>query len=280
MGELTKIVQLPQSTVSRHLKVLQVSGWVLRRSEGTAGLYRANQAPDAAAGELWKVVADDHSTSLLASEDGTRLEAILTARATDSKTFFGRVHAEWDSLRTEIFGRDFWIPTLLAAVAPERVVADLGCGTGEAIRHLAPVVGRVIGVDREPAMLKVAQARTRELGNVVLRPGELDALPLKDGEVDVVLLMLVLHHVPDLRSVFSEIARSLRPGGRMVLLDMVAHDRLDWRHTMGHVHLGFGRKELSELAGEAGLRLSSYRALRPDPEASGPPLFVGVFRTC
>ena len=198
----------------------------------------------------------------------------------------GEGRMEWDSTAAEWYAEHHGgratnrmaVETLY--LAEDAVVLDLGCGTGEAIRHLAPVVGRVIGVDREPAMLKVAQARTRELGNVVLRPGELDALPLEDGEVDVVLLMLVLHHVPDLRSVFSEIARSLRPGGRMVLLDMVAHDRLDWRHTMGHLHLGFSRKELSELAGEAGLKLSSYRALRPDPEASGPPLFVGVFRTC
>ncbi len=277
VGELTKILQLPQSTVSRHLKALQVRGWVLRRSEGTAGLYRAAEPPDEAASDLWRVVAEDHRSSLLAGEDRARLSAILTARTTDSKTFFGRMHAQWDALRSELFGRDFWLPTLLAAVAPDIVVADLGCGTGEAVSHLAPVVGRVIGVDREPAMLKVARMRTDALCNVDLREGELDALPLGDGEVNVVLLMLVLHHVASLSPVFAEVARALKPGGRCVVLDMVAHDRADWRHTMGHVHMGFAEERLGELASDAGLSVLSYRPLSPDAEASGPPLFVAVF---
>ena len=277
VGELVRVMQLPQSTVSRHLKALRQAGWIRRRAEGTAGLFRASTASDGGAKErIWSAVSDAHRTSNQFSEDHARLAAVIAARRTDSRSFFGQKHAEWDGLRDRLYGRDLWLPTLLSLLPGDQVVADLGCGTGEALEMLSPVTSRVIGVDREPAMVAAAAVRCQGLHNVALRTGGLEDLPLQEAEVDLALAMLVLHHVPDLDAVFRELRRVIRPGARVVVLDMMAHDRADWAESMGHVHLGFSRDQLQQLAATAGLRLLRWTLVAPAPDAEGPPLFVAT----
>jgi ArsR family transcriptional regulator len=274
VGELTRILQLPQSTVSRHLKALQTAGWVRRRSEGTSSWYRMDATVDAKALQIWTVVQSDFSGTHTFAEDRARVAVALATRRMDSRTFFGQMHDQWDQLRTELFGNAFALPTLLSVLSDDLTVADLGCGTGEALGWLAPVVARVIGVDREQRMLDAAAERTRALDNVDLRLGGLESLPLGDGEVDAVLVMLVLHHVPDLDLAFRELRRALRPGGTAVILDMQAHDRESYQLAMGHAHLGFEADKLSQLADAVGLHTVAHRRLSPNPEANGPPLFL------
>lgn len=279
VGELMRIVQLPQSTVSRHLEKLRASGWIRRRSEGTSGLFRFEPEDLVeAAARLWGVVGDDHRGSSLHEEDLARLQSVIAARQADARTFFGRLRGDWEALRRELFGDAFLLPTLLSLLPEALVVADLGCGTGEALVALAPNVRRVIGVDREPGMLEVAAERTAGLANVELRRGGLDAVPIADGEADAVLCMLVLHHVEPLDRAFAELRRICGDGGRVVVLDMIAHEREEYRQTMGHVHLGFSEADLCEAARAAGLTVHAWRALPPTAEAQGPPLFLAVLR--
>lgn len=275
VGELCRVLQLPQSTVSRHLKALRVAGWIWRRTEGTSSLYgAAPEQIDEVGQRLWEVVGGAFGSTLQATEDRARLDAALAAR---EGSFFGRMHAGWDELRRDLFGDTFLLPALTALLSEELVVADLGCGTGPALAALAPAVRRVVGVDREPRMLAAAAARTEAFGNVELRPGGLADLPLDDGQVDAALCILVLHHVIDLPGAFQEIHRILRPGGRLVVVDMIAHDRRDWRRTMGHRHLGFARAALEGCGRASELELRRWAPLPPAPEAQGPPLFIAVF---
>lgn len=278
VGEVCRVVQLPQSTVSRHLKALQVAGWIRRRSEGTNGLFRVDPASVEPTGwRLWEVVRDAYAPSHQAEEDRVRLDAVLASRDAGG-SFFGRRPAEWDALRRDLFGDGFLSAAIAALIPAGWTVADLGCGTGPALAELAPVVRRVIGVDREVRMLELARERTAGMANVELRVGGLEALPIADEELDAATLMLVLHHVDDPVAALREVARSLRPGGTLVLVDMVAHDREDWRHTMGHRHLGFDEGELRRWAELAGLGVASFRALPPAPDAQGPPLFLAALR--
>lgn len=274
VGELTRVLDTPQSTVSRHLKALRTGGWVSRRAEGTAGWFNATPKPGAAA-EIWRLVLTDSEGSPDLVADQQRLEGVLAARAMDSETFFGRVHDRWHALRRELFGDSFVLPTLLALLDEAPCIADLGCGTGDTVAALAPCVRRVIGVDREPAMLRVAAANTAHLPNVELRTGGLEALPLADQEADMGVCMLVLHHVDDLDAAFTELRRALRH--RLVVLDMVAHDREVFRRTMGHRHLGFERDALVATAERAGWALKRWQPLPSDDAAQGPLLFVAVF---
>ncbi len=282
VGELARVLQTSQPTVSRHLKLLDGGGWVLRRRVGTATYYRLlPDALDADARRLWDVVADEVDAEAADpvshyAEDLRRLEGVVSLRAADSEELFRRLGGRWDDVRHELFGEGFVVAAVAALLPPDLVYADLGCGTGGMLPVLAPGAARVIGVDREAAMLEVAAERVRELGNVELRRGLLDGLPIEDASVDLALCNLVLHHVRDLAPVFAEVARVLRPGGRWVVVDMVEHDREEYATTMGHPHLGFSEGGLRALARTAGLDLRAWRVLPPDPAAQGPGLFLSV----
>lgn len=274
VGELARIVQAPQSTVSRHLKVLHDRGWLDRRSAGTANLFVLAQTRPDAGDALWAVVRDQLKGAY--TEDLRRLRAVLAQRPTDSRDFFSRLGGDWDALRHELYGAGFWLPTLLALLPGDQVVADLGCGAGGTLATLSPVVSRVIGVDREAAMLDAARQRTSNCDNVTLLQGPLEALPLDPDTLDLALCTLVLHHVPQPALALTEASRVLRPGGRLIVLDMDAHTRDDYRRTMGHQHLGFSADALHDLAAVAGLVVTHRRLLPPDPQVQGPPLFLAV----
>ncbi len=279
VGELSRIVQLPQSTVSRHLKQLFENGWVIKRTVGTASLYRMveDEVPEAA-GELWKLAREQVAATSTFTDDRHRMKEVLAERQTDSKAFFGRIGGEWDELRRELFGRDFSADALLGLLPPNMVVADVGCGTGDATAHLAPFVGQVIAIDREPAMLDAARKRLKDCANVSFRTGDLERLPLEDGSVDAATVFLVLHHVDQPAAAVRELSRVVKPGGVVMIVDMVAHDREMYRHTMGHLHLGFDEKDLRRWAQGAGLGTIRVRRLRPDTESKGPGLFVATLR--
>lgn len=279
VGELARVLQTSQPTISRHLKQLDAGGWVQRRPVGTAAWYRLSDGLDDEARRLWDLVAaqTDHEADepgSLLTEDLRRLAAVLASRTGDSEELFRRLGGRWDGVRRELFGESYLAPLLAALLPPGLCIADLGCGTGGMLPLLAPGARLVIGVDREDAMLEVARERAALFPQVELRRGLLDALPIEADSVDLCLCALVLHHVSALPPVFAEVGRVLRPGGRFVLLDMVNHDRDDYRSTMGHQHLGFGRGEIEALAQGGGLVLRSWATLPPDPLAQGPGLFV------
>jgi SAM-dependent methyltransferase len=279
VGELGRVLQLAQSTVSRHLKVLHDGGWLARRSEGTANYFRlAVDALGDDAAQLWALVRDQSGAGEPFASDLRRARGLVALREADAQAFFARHAGRWDGLRRDLFGDSFVLPTLLALLPPDLVVADLGCGTGEVVSALAPSVRHVIGVDREPAMIDAAGRRTAALDNVSLHAASLDALPIDAATLDAATLMLVLHHIANLQAVFAEVARTLRPGGRLILLDMQAHERAEYRRTMGHQHLGFERHALARTATAAGLRVETWRPLPASSEALAPPLFVAVLR--
>ncbi|MSQ00971.1 MAG: metalloregulator ArsR/SmtB family transcription factor [Myxococcales bacterium] len=284
VGEIARVLQTSQPTVSRHLKQLDAGEWVLRRRVGTATYYRlalAELPPDARA--LWELVLADveagaNDPASQYAEDLRRLSGVVAARSADSEELFRRLGGRWDCVRTELFGDDFVLATLMALLPEGLRIADLGCGTGALLPVLAQGSATVVGVDREATMLEVAASRTAGLANVTLSAGNLDELPLADASVDLALCQLVLHHVLELGPVFAEVARVLSPGGRLVIVDMVEHDRDEYRHTMGHQHLGFTPETVRALANASGLALRSWRPLPADPKAQGPGLFVAVAR--
>jgi ArsR family transcriptional regulator len=135
-------------------------------------------------------------------------------------------------------------------------------------------VKQVIAVDRSSDMLDAARRRVRDLPNVDVRRGELEALPIVDAALDAATLLLVLHHLPDPVEALAEAARVLRPGGRLLISDMLPHDRETYRQQMGHVWLGFGEDTLQKMLGSAGFDQVRIAAMPADPDAKGPALFV------
>ncbi|MDX1579495.1 MAG: metalloregulator ArsR/SmtB family transcription factor [Gemmatimonadota bacterium] len=276
VSEIVSVVQLPQSTVSRHLKVLAEDGWVRWRQDGTTRHYRMSSelAPDAA--ELWRVARESLVDAPWVAEDAERAESVLAARRERALAFFSESAAEWDALRDELFGRDARLAVLFGLLDPDWVVGDLGAGTGALSDTIAPFVHRVIAVDRSPEMLSAAGVRLAERENVEIREGELEALPVENGELDLAVLMLTLHFAVEPARVLAEAERALRPGGRLLVLDMRAHDRLEYRETMGHLWPGFSEEEMCGWTRDAGFEAYRHAPLAPDPEATGPMLFVGT----
>lgn len=277
--ELCAALQLPQSTVSRHLKVLADEGWVGARPDGTSRFYRmAADAIDPSARRLWRLVREQVAALAAAEQDAQRVEGVLRERRTRSQQFFSTAAGEWDRLRGELFGARWDLLGLLALLDAGWTVGDLGCGTGQLAGSLGPFVGRVIAVDDSPAMLAAARRRLAGAANVEVRSGRLEALPVDDGQLDAALLFLVLHHLGEPGAVLGEVARVLRPGGRLLVVDMMPHDREEYRREMGHVWLGFSAEQMRGWAEAAGLGAPDYRALPADPAARGPTLFAATAR--
>ncbi|MBI3567603.1 MAG: metalloregulator ArsR/SmtB family transcription factor [Gemmatimonadetes bacterium] len=277
VGELRAALQLPQSTVSRHLRALADAGWVTSREDGTSNRYRMPARElDAAARRLWQSVRDDFGTVATAARDAERVRAVLAERHSTSQRFFASSAAQWDKLRAELFGTRTELYALLGLLDPRATVADLGCGTGQLAEALAPFVARVIAVDESPAMLRAARARLASLENVEVRHGTIESLPVEPREVDVAILSLVLHYVAEPALALAAIRRSLAHGGRALIVDMLPHDRAEFRETMGHVWLGFGHEQLHHWATDAGFTHCVVRPLPPAPNAKGPGLFAAT----
>jgi len=275
VGELCSVVQAPQSTVSRHLKALADGGWLTSRADGTNRRYAiASEKLDAPLRSLWLLVRKETAGTLAAQQDERRLGQVLATRRSRSEEFFRAGASQWDQVRDDLFGRRFFLPALLALLDDNAVVGDLGCGTGQVAEAMAPFVGQVLGVDTSTSMLKAAKKRLASHTNVDLRTGTLEALPLGDSTLDAAMMILVLHHVADPGRALAEAARTLKPGGRLVVVDMLPHDRDEYRSQMGHLWLGFAESDVLRILRGAGFDNPRLLPLPADPKAKGPALFA------
>jgi len=275
--ELQDVLQLPQSTVSRHLKVLADEDWVASRAEGPSQLYRLSGPHEGSSrARLWDLVRDEMASTAAAKRDRTRVRPVLAERHRRSREFFDTGAGQWDRLREELFGARTELSAMLGLLDPSWVVGDLGAGTGAFAAAVAPFVSRVVAVDESAPMLAAARARLEGVDNVELRQGELELLPVREAELNLAALVLVLPFVPDPGRVLAEAAHALEAGGRILVLDLQPHERAHYSQQMGHLWHGFGQAQMMEWMTGAGLRDVRYVALSPVPDAKGPGLFVAT----
>jgi ArsR family transcriptional regulator len=277
VSELCAVLQLPQSTVSRHLKTLADAGWVTSRRDGTSRFYSLaldDRGPETR--RLWALLREQITATPGADQDSRRLKGVLGRRQAKSQQFFESAAGQWDHVRQELFGRSSHLLALPGLLDERWSVGDLGCGTGQIAAVLAPFVHRVVAVDRSSDMLQEASRRLREHGNVEVRQAELESLPLESGELDAATLVLVLHHLPDPAAALREASRVLKPGGRLLIADMLPHDREEYRQQMGHVWLGFSEDAIRRMLAAVGFASIRIVPLGADPDAKGPALFVAA----
>lgn len=256
VNELVQILNMGQSRVSRHLKIMTEAGLLNFRRDGLWVFYTvANSGPG---NDFIKAVAPFLPNT---SQDDLALAAqLLEERSRRARQFFNAIADDWDDLNQEILG-DFNLPARVLAAMPENCGAavDLGCGTGEVLSGLLSRCRLTIGVDGSARMLELARARigTAALakGQASLRIGELSHLPLADQEADFACINLVLHHLAQPKMIFKEIKRILSNDGILFVSDFLRHDNENLRQRYGDHWLGFDSQELEQAMEQAGFRI-------------------------
>lgn len=272
--DLMEILNLGQSRVSTHLALLKEVGLVNDRRHGRRSLY--SLAPGPAAAFVHGVLAENKSAPEFDS-DLAGLEAVRDRRRDAARAFFDRVAADFDE---HVLPGRTWegLARALLQIAPRGRYADLGVGDGLLTLMLAEVAHGVTAVDISATVLEQLRARAKAKGltNIETLQGEIESLPLPDASYDVVVMSQALHHAHDPSKALGEARRALIPGGRLLVIDLLAHNEEWVREQFGHVHLGFTEAGLGALLEEAGFeRVHVQRAAR-DPH---PPNFLTLVAT-
>jgi ubiquinone/menaquinone biosynthesis C-methylase UbiE/DNA-binding transcriptional ArsR family regulator len=280
VGELGQILKLPQSTVSRHLKILTDSCLAEPRRDGTSTFYHLLEppnSPDAPVVRQLRQLARTHlDHDSTAQNDSHRLASVLRNRESphgSSESFFGKHAPQWDHLRDEWFGDTFHLEGALALLNPDWNVADIGTGTGAMLPLLSPHVKNIIAVDPSPAMLKGARNRIRELAlsNVDMRQGTAEHLPIDSRTMDVALLALVLAYTADPEMILKEVHRILKPGGVVLILDLQPHTVELFREKLNHRWMGFSQEQLAQWLKSGGFSGYRWHPLTPSKSRAKAP---------
>ncbi len=250
VGELSEVSRAAQPGVSRHLAALREAGLVVARRQGTASFYRiVSDDPllDGPFGQELRRIAAERKVA-------SRVEKVVSRRRARTEEFFDRAE-HWDTLRAELFTEAAALFSVLRLVPKGLAVADIGTGTGGMLPYLAEVADHVVAVDISSEMLRRARTKARALGlsNVTFVRGDLAKLPIDDASVDAAFAALVLHHAPRPSIALAEMARVVRPGGTVVIVDLVAHGHEWLKEEQADAWLGFAEEELESLCAQAGL---------------------------
>jgi DNA-binding transcriptional ArsR family regulator len=253
VGELTEVLALPQSTVSRHLAVMRRGGLVSDRRDGTFIWYSLTDRllrdeP------LIAVIRAAIARLPLEQADRERQQAVLEARRAHTQGFFDALAGSYGNVAKPGGGSEALVVALIMALPPATIV-DLGAGEGDIALPLARLGHRVITVDSSPAMVRTLQSRAHAAGlaTVEAHLADLEALPLADGIGDVVLISQTLHHTRRPQTALTEAARVAKSGGRVVVLDLVRHEQEWARDQLGDLWLGFEPEALRRWLADAGL---------------------------
>ncbi|MDX1973798.1 MAG: metalloregulator ArsR/SmtB family transcription factor [Candidatus Sumerlaeia bacterium] len=262
--ELAAATQLSQSRISNHLKLLREEEMIQERRDGSWRYYRVDEERlSESARAVWESCGESLLSDDTYSADSARLNTILLQRKPLHSNVFDALAGDWDSIRDELFG-DMIPRQLLKLFFPEnQVVADLGTGTGYLLELLGDRPRKVIAVDQSDAMMEVARRKVEALGldNVEFRIGDAQTPPLHAGEVDLVTMIMMMHHLEQPEKAIRNSIPSLKPNGHLLIIDFVRHEKVWLREILGHRWLGFDRSELEAQFGELGLELVGWSIL-------------------
>jgi len=290
VSELCRILGQTQPRVSRHLRLLCAAGLLVRHSEGTSAFYSYTRAEPGRSLLRSVLALIDHDDRTLRG-DRQRLEAIRAERASAADRYFEQIADRWDRVRSHHVADAEVEAALLAAAGPGdgregrslgRLI-DIGTGTGRILELFADRIDRGLGIDLSTGMLNLARSNlvARDLYHCSVRHGNVYALEVTPRSFDIAVVHHVLHFLEDPAAALAEAAATLKPGGRLLVVDFAPHDLEELRSDHAHRRLGFADAEVTDWCHEAGLTDITVQHLVPTgagtAEAPGELLTVSLW---
>ena len=274
VGELQEILNMGQSRISTQLTHMKEVGLVVDRRAGRRSYY--SLAPTGPV-ELLTQVLDDAELASEFRADDAGYQALMERRRRESRAYFDRVAAAFGE---QVLPGRTWegLARGLLRLAPRAKYVDLGIGDGMLTLMLAEVAESVTAVDLSPEMLRQLEtrARAKSIANIETLEADIEALPLDDGLFDVAVLSQALHHATDPAHCLAEARRVLKPGGKLLVLDLLAHGEQWVKDRLQHTHLGFTEGDLLRLVSQAGFDDVAIERAARDPQ---PPHFMTLLAT-
>lgn len=243
VNELVSLMNMGQSRISRHLKILTDSGLLECRRDGIWAFYSVSKKGKEK--QFAKAIGFLFHDEFELKEDLKKAEIVMNERKKKSKQFFNRIAPEWDDLQQQIIGDFDLNNAILKHVDTCKFAVDMGCGTGKLLYHLKNYASFTVGVDSSPVMLEQARKLFKEEnGSVELRLGELEHLPVGDKEADFAIVSMALHHLSNPERAITEAGRILNKKGKFIIADFEKHQNEDMRVKYGDRWLGFSKEEI------------------------------------
>ncbi|MBI2928566.1 MAG: metalloregulator ArsR/SmtB family transcription factor [Verrucomicrobia bacterium] len=255
VNELQEITRLGQSRISTHLGLLSDCGLVQSRREGKRTFYRLNPHADTIAGDFIQLAIRGAKELAEHASDQINLKRILTRRREQAQLYFNQIAGRFDRVygpgrSWQAFGH------LLLRILPPLVVADLGAGEGLLSELLARRCLKVIAVDNSEKIVAFGAKKAKKNGlkNLEFRLGDLQDPPVEPQSVDLVVLSQALHHAEEPAKALRGAQRILRPGGQLMILDLLQHNFEKARDLYGDRWLGFAESDLQSWLEETGFK--------------------------
>ena len=258
VNELVTILDMGQSGVSRHLKILTENMLLQSRRDGLWTFYSRVQEGEGVA--FINSIRYLFNKESIFAKDLEKARRVLDEREKETVRFFDSIAEDWEKLKREIIGETDITQMILSITPHSEVSVDLGCGTGDLLESLRQKSERVIGVEKSTRMLE--SARKRFAGNqndIDIRIGELEHLPLREGEVDMAVINMVLHHLPEPLKAIREVHRVLKKGKPFIIVDLETHKEETLRERFGDRWLGFSQQDIKAWLETNGFRIDSFR---------------------
>lgn len=282
VGEISDVLGLPQSTVSRHLKTLRSTGLIVDRREGSRVFIGLTEPNGNGGGDLAEVLNSWLRTQPLPPAVRSRLGRAVESREGGADAFERLAH-RWDELRFEHFGGLFHLEAIASLLPTDWRVLDIGTGTGYLLPFLSRQFREVIAADASDAMLGLARQRAQRegLSNVRFKSGRIEDLPVEDASVDCALAVLVLRYSTDLARSAAELGRVVVGGGRLLVVDIMPHTMDDFERRIGDSSGGLDPERVTAELARCGFRVTQHRILAlpspgspASPSRPAPDLFV------
>ena len=256
VGELVSVMEMGQSRISRHLKILSDAGMVKCLKEGVWGIYSiADKGPGRNFIEAVRYLFEGDA---VLEQDLQKARQVMEARSPGTLRFFDHIASNWDLLKREIIGSFDLTGAIFEKTGRHELGVDLGCGTGELLDAMKSRANQVIGVDSSPRMLEEARKRFSNASgqNVEIRLGEVEHLPLGDNQADLAVISLVLQYLAAPQTAIAEVARILKPNGELILAEFNRHQQHLLKTVYGVKWLGFTRETIESWLNQNKLVLS------------------------